>query len=160
LAALSAVIVVLVISLGLWLRHRAAVARAQAAEAAWAPLAVELQRRENLIVPLISIFQAKDKREEALIQAVTEAHARCKTALGQLQEKPADDALARVRLERGILKCEEELGRSLSRLMARSGEYPDLTADKTFQVFREQLKSLEGRIAAARSRFDAAASSL
>ena len=158
LVVIAAGVVVLALTIGLYLRHRAAVERARVAEAAWSTLAVELQRRENLVSPLVTIFQAKEKRDANLILAVTEAQTHCKTALGHVQAE--ENAAARVRLETGVAKCEEELGRNLSHLMAQSAKYPDLTANKTFQIFGEQLKSLEARITAARTRFDAAASRL
>lgn len=100
---------------------------------AWAQVAVQLQRRHDLIPNLVDAVKAYASHEREVFEAVTSARA---TAL---QAPAAERATA-----------EDGFEQALGRLLMLSEQYPDLKADASFQALTTQLRETEDRIAFAR----------
>jgi len=106
---------------------------------AWSNIDTELRRRYNLIPNLVSTVKGYAEHERALLEEVTRLRETCVNELGT----PARQADA-----------ENQLVRSLNRLMARVEYYPDLKASRNFLELQEELVNTEDRIQAARRFFN------
>lgn len=110
------------------------VAQRTSIDAAWAGIDVELQRRHDLVPPLVETATGYAAHEQRTLAQVTAARA---------------EAVAARDLE-AQARAEDRLTEGLTGLLALSESYPDLRADAVFRDLGRQLIETEDRIAAAR----------
>jgi LemA protein len=103
-------------------------------ENAWSQIDVQLRRRYDLIPNLVEAVKGYAAHERELFEEVTQARA-------------AAQAASTVE---GQAQAENQLTRSLGRLIAVAENYPDLKASQNFLALQEELTSTESKIAFAR----------
>ena len=103
-------------------------------ENAWSQIDVQLRRRYDLIPNLVESVKGYAAHERELFEDVTRARAQAQAASGVQDQAQA----------------ENQLTRSLSRLLAVAENYPDLKASQNFLALQEELTGTESRIAFAR----------
>src|SRR5438445_6912312 len=103
-------------------------------ENAWSQIDVQLRRRYDLIPNLVESVKGYAAHERELVEEVTRARAQAQAASGVQDQAQA----------------ENQLTRSLSRLLAVAENYPDLKASQNFLALQEELTGTESRIAFAR----------
>jgi LemA protein len=120
----------------LWfvLSYNRFVAQRAAMDATWAGIDVELQRRHDLVPPMVETAAGYARHEQRTLEAVVDARRRAVAAR-------AIDEQAR---------AEDQLTEGLSGLLALGERYPDLRADALFRDLQRQLIEIEDRIAASR----------
>lgn len=115
--------------------------------AAWSEVLNNYQRRADLIPNLVSTVQGAADFEKSTLTELTNARA----AVGQIKATPelVNDPEAFKTFE----AAQARLGGALSRLLAVSESYPQLTATKQFGELQAQLEGTENRITVARGRY-------
>lgn len=120
------------------------------AEAAWADVQSQYQRRADLIPNLVATVQAAAVQERTTLTQVTEARARA-TAVTVTPETLNDPAaFQRYQAAQG------ELSQALSRLLMVVESYPQLQANQNFLTLQVQLEGTENRINIARRDYNEA----
>ncbi len=107
---------------------------------AWSDIDVQLTRRHDLVPRLVEAVTAYASYEKATLTAVTELRARSERA-----ERLGDKA-----------RYEEEIEKSLHRLVALAEDYPDLKADENFRDLQTQLVEVEDHLQYARRFYNGA----
>ena len=102
----------------------------------WSQVDVELQRRHDLIPNLVETVKGYAAHERAVLERVTAAR------VDAQRHRRDDPALRR--------PFEEEVGSSLTGLLAVAEAYPDLQASSSFLQLQKELTNTEDRIAAGR----------
>jgi LemA protein len=123
----------------------------QATRAQWAQVENAYQRRADLVPNLVETVKGAAAFERDTITAVTEA--RSKVGQVAVPKDVTTDAEALGRYQ----QAQDQLGASLSRLLAVSEAYPALTATQNFRDLQAQLEGTENRIAVERMRYNEAA---
>ncbi|MFZ1910376.1 MAG: LemA family protein [Burkholderiales bacterium] len=115
--------------------------------AAWSEVLNNYQRRADLIPNLVATVQGAADFEKSTLVELTNARA----AVGQIKATPelVNDPEAFKAFE----AAQARLGGALSRLLAVSERYPQLTATKQFGELQAQLEGTENRITVARGRY-------
>jgi LemA protein len=115
--------------------------------AAWSEVLNNYQRRADLIPNLVATVQGAANFEKSTLVELTNARA----AVGQIKATPelVNDPEAFKTFE----AAQARLGGALSRLLAVSENYPQLTATKQFGELQAQLEGTENRITVARGRY-------
>ncbi|MCP2041602.1 LemA protein [Neisseria sp. HSC-16F19] len=122
-------------------------AQDEAADAAWAEVVNQYQRRADLIPNLENTVKGYVKHEEQVLVAVTEARAR----VGSINMTAAD-ATDEAKMK-AYAQAQGELGSAIGRLLVVTENYPQLKADQNFRDLQAQLEGTENRIALARNRY-------
>jgi LemA protein len=130
--ALAGVTGVLVVAL-IVLYNRLIRARIRVRQA-WAQVAVQQQRRHDLIPALVEVTRGHLAHERELLRTITEHRARALAARGPLERDQA----------------EVELTALLGRLLVLAEQQPTLRTDATFQQLQQELVDTEDRLAFAR----------
>ncbi len=128
---LTGLVVLLVAAV--WLYNRLIRAKVRVREA-WAQVAVQQQRRLDLLPALVGAVSGYAGHEQAVLTAVTDARSRALAAA----EPTA----------RGV--AEEHLSALTPQLLALNEANPQLSADATFQRLARELRETEDRLAFAR----------
>ena len=123
----------------------------EAANAAWAEVQNQYQRRADLVPNLVATVQGYAKQEKDVLTAVTEARAKATSI-----NLTADDLTDPVKVKQ-MQEAQAQLSSSLGRLLAISENYPDLKSNQNFLALQSQLEGTENRIAVARRDYIAAA---
>ncbi len=105
-------------------------------DSAWSQIAVQLERRHDLIPNLIETVKGYAAHERQTLEAVVQAR---NSAVAAQQAGPASQAQA-----------ENVLTGALRQLFALAEAYPNLKANQNFLSLQEELTSTEDRIAYAR----------
>lgn len=109
----------------------------------WSGIAVQLQRRSDLIPNLLATVQGYLTHERDLLNEVTALRARAQSLGDQHPaERAATDGL---------------LGAALGRLIAVAESYPDLKASANVLEFQESLEAIESELQLARHYYNGAA---
>ncbi len=103
-------------------------------ENAWSQIDVQLRRRYDLIPNLIQSVKGYAAHEREVFEDVTQARSQAQAASGVQAQADA----------------ENEVTRSLNRLLAVAENYPDLKASQNFLALQEELTGTESKIAYAR----------
>ncbi len=111
------------------------------ANAEWAQVQNQFQRRSDLIPNLVNTVKGYQKHETETLIAVVEARAKAT----QMQVNVNDEES----LKR-YMNAQGELSGALARLMAIAESYPELKANENFLALQSQLEGTENRIAVAR----------
>jgi LemA protein len=123
----------------------------EAANAAWAEVQNQYQRRADLVPNLVATVQGYAKQEKEVLTAVTEARAKA-TAINLTVDDLTDPAKVQA-----MQQAQAQLSGALGRLLAVSENYPDLKSNQNFLALQSQLEGTENRIAVARRDYIAAA---
>ena len=103
-------------------------------ENAWSQIDVQLRRRYDLIPNLIETVKGYAAHEREVFEEVTRARAQAQSAEGVPRQAQA----------------ENEVTRSIRRLIAVAEQYPQLRANENFLALQEELSGTESKIAFAR----------
>ncbi len=123
----------------------------EAANAAWAEVQNQYQRRADLVPNLVATVQGYAKQEKDVLTAVTEARAKA-TSINLTADDLTDPAKVKA-----LQDAQAQLSGALGRLLAVSENYPDLKSNQNFLALQSQLEGTENRIAVARRDYIAAA---
>lgn len=123
----------------------------EAANAAWAQVQNQYQRRADLVPNLVATVQGYAKQEKEVLTQVTEARAKATSI-----NLTADD-LTDPEKVKALQQAQAQLSGALGRLLAVSENYPDLKSNQNFLALQSQLEGTENRIAVARKDYIAAA---
>ncbi|MFN3712650.1 MAG: LemA family protein [Alcanivoracaceae bacterium] len=115
----------------------------------FAQIDVQLQRRHDLVPPLVESAKAYMSHEKETLTQVIEARKQAESARQNVRGQP-DNAGAMAALG----KAESLLAGSLANLFAISEQYPDLKANQTIAQLMEELTTTENRIGFARQAFN------
>ena len=113
-------------------------------KAAWSQVENQYQRRADLVPNLVETVKGFAQQERETLTAVVEARSRATSI--QISADDLDDPEAMRRFE----EAQNQLTGALSRLMAISENYPQLTSNQNFLALQSQLEGTENRIAVAR----------
>ena len=135
-AALIVLGVVLVLGLSVMVMYNRFVRQRTLVDESWGQTDVELTRRHELIPNLVATVQGYAEHERSALETLARARE-------QAQEHKGEHPKAREGYE-------EQVGRALATVLARSEAYPDLKASANFLELQAELTNTEDRIAAAR----------
>jgi LemA protein len=122
----------------------------EAANAAWAEVQNQYQRRADLVPNLVATVQGYAKQEKDVLTAVTEARAKA-TSINLTADDLTDPAKVKA-----LQDAQAQLSGALGRLLAVSENYPELKSNANFLALQSQLEGTENRIAVARRDYIAA----
>jgi LemA protein len=108
------------------------------ADAVWADIDVQLERRHDLVGNLVEVVKGYATHERTTFEEVAEARARAAAAESQEDRAGAENALSG----------------ALGRLLVTAEAYPDLEAEERFQDLQEELVRLEDTIVMARQAYN------
>ena len=128
-----AIVLALLLLAAIWLYNRLIRAKIKARQA-WAQVAVQQQRRHDLIPALVGVVQGNLTHEADLLRQVTETRSRALTAGDHLARQQDEDALSAL----------------LGRLLLITEGMPTLRADETVRKLQTELRATEDRLAFAR----------
>jgi LemA protein len=111
---------------------------------AWSQIDVQLRRRYDLIPNLVESVKGYAAHERELFEEVTRARSQAQAAAGVQQQADA----------------ENQVTRTLNRLLAVAERYPDLKASQNFLALQEELTGTESKIAYARQFYNDQVSTL
>lgn len=121
-------------------------------ESAWSEVQNQYQRRADLVPNLVNTVKGYAAHEKSTFEAVTAARTKA-TSINLTVDDLTEENIEKFQ------KAQDELGSTLSRLMAVAEAYPDLKANENFMDLQAQLEGTENRIAVARRNFNEAAQS-
>jgi LemA protein len=120
------------------------------AEAAWADVQAQYQRRADLVPNLVATVQGAAVQERTTLTQVVEARARA-TSVNVTPETLQDpQAFQRFQAAQG------ELSQALSRLLMVVENYPTLQSNQNFLALQSQLEGTKNRITIARRDYNEA----
>ena len=119
----------------------------------WAQVENQYQRRADLIPNLVETVQGAANYERETLREVVEARAAATAIKIDVDDLEDAGKLAE------YAQAQQNLGSSLSRLIAVSEDYPDLKATENFRDLQNQLEGTENRISTERRRFNEAVQS-
>ena len=114
----------------------------EAAKAKWADVEAAFQERANLIPNLQEITISSAEQERATLDAVVSARA----AATRPEIQISGDDLGDPEAMATYAAAQNQLGGSLSRLLATVEAYPDLKSQENFGRFMTQIEGQENRI--------------
>jgi len=114
------------------------------AEAAWADVQSQYQRRADLIPNLVATVQGAAIQERTTLTQVIEARAKATSV--NISAEDLDNPAAFNQFQ----QAQGELSSALSRLLVTVEAYPQLQANQNFIQLQAQLEGTENRIAIAR----------
>lgn len=118
--------------------------RQEQANASWAEVQNQYQRRADLIPNLVNTVQGYAKQEKDVLTSVVEA--RAKATAVHIDASQLDDPEKLKQFQ----DAQNQLSGALGRLLAVSENYPDLKSNQNFLALQSQLEGTENRIAVAR----------
>lgn len=118
-----------------------------AVEQSWAGVQTQYQRRSDLIPNLVKTVQGAANFEKSTLQGVIEARANATSIKLDAKDLTPENL-------QKYQAAQDQLGGSLSRLLAVSENYPQLRATEGFKELQAQLEGTENRIAVARNDFN------
>lgn len=125
------------------------VTREEGVNSAWAQVQNQYQRRYDLIPNLVETVKGYASHEEGVLTGVTEARSKVGGVIN-IDSSVLDDPEEFKKFQ----KVQDDLGRSLQRLMAVTENYPQLKANENFLALQNQLEGTENRISVERKRFN------
>lgn len=114
---------------------------------AWAQVENVYQRRADLIPNLVNTVKGAADFEKGTLEAVIEARSRA-TSITVDPANLTEESMA------AFQSAQDDLGKSLGRLMAVVESYPELKANQNFLELQAQLEGTENRIAVERRTFN------
>lgn len=144
------VIIVGVILLWGWSTYNGLVGKQEAMAKAWGQVENVYQRRADLIPNLVAVVKDYAEYEQGTILAITEARAKAAATTVNTENFDENEMKA-------FDAAQEELGKSMNRLLVSIENYPDLKASENYLTLQAQLEGCENRILTERERFNEAA---
>src|SRR5579871_2822582 len=141
------VIIVAVMALG---AYNSLVTLSQAVDAQWGQVQNVYQRRADLMQPLVATGKGAPNLEKSTYTAVAQARA----SVGQISPQVVQNAINNPQDFQKYAAAQDQLGSSLSRLLAVVENYPQLRATENFQTLQAQLEGAENRIAFERKKYN------
>ena len=117
------------------------------AQAAWADVQSQYQRRADLVPNLVATVQGAASQERTTLTQVIEARAKA-TSVNVNADDPASF--------QQFQQAQGELSGALSRLLVTVEAYPQLQSNQNFVALQSQLEGTENRIAVARRDYNEA----
>lgn len=114
------------------------------ANAAWAEVQNQYQRRSDLIPNLVETVKGYAQQEKDVLVAVTEARAKASSI--QVDASTVTDP----QKFQAYQNAQGQLTGALGRLLVTIEKYPDLKSNQNFLALQSQLEGTENRIAVAR----------
>lgn len=114
------------------------------AQAKWADVQNQYQRRSDLIPNLVATVQGFAKQEKEVLTSVVEARAKATSVKIDASQLTDPEKV------RQFQEAQTQLSGALGRLLAVSENYPDLKSNQNFLALQSQLEGTENRIAVAR----------
>lgn len=121
-------------------------------ENSWANVQTQYQRRADLIPNLVRTVQGAANFEKSTLSAVIQARANA-TGINLSADQLTPENIQKFQA------AQDQLGGSLSRLLAVAESYPQLKATQNFSELQAQLEGTENRITVARNDFNGVATS-
>ena len=118
--------------------------KAQQAQAAWAEVQTQYQRRSDLIPNLVATVQGYAAQERGVLVDVTNARA------SATQVKVDASTITNPAAFQAYAQAQDRLSGVLGRLMVINEKYPELKSNENFLALQSQLEGTENRIAVAR----------
>lgn len=143
-------IIVGVILLWGWSAYNGLVSKQEAMTKAWGQVENVYQRRADLVPNLVAVVKNYTEYEQGTILAVTEARAKAAATTVNTENFDENEMKA-------FDAAQEELGKSMNRLLVSIENYPDLKASENYLTLQAQLEGCENRIQTERERFNEAA---
>ena len=125
--------------------------QSQNAQAAWAEVQTQYQRRSDLIPNLVSTVQGYAAQERGVLVDVT--NARADATKVQVNASTITDPQAFQQFQ----QAQDRLSGVLGRLLVANERYPELKSNENFLALQSQLAGTENRIAVARRDYNEAA---
>jgi LemA protein len=125
--------------------------QAQNAQAAWAEVQTQYQRRSDLIPNLVATVQGYAAQERSVLVDVT--NARASATKVQVNASTITDPQAFQQFQ----QAQDRLSGVLGRLLVANERYPELKSNENFLALQSQLEGTENRIAVARRDYNDAA---
>lgn len=125
--------------------------QSQQAQAAWAEVQTQYQRRSDLIPNLVATVQGYAAQERGVLVDVTNARANATKV--QVNASTITDPQAFRQFE----QAQDRLSGVLGRLLVANERYPELKSNENFLALQSQLEGTENRIAVARRDYNNAA---
>jgi LemA protein len=122
----------------------------EAMTTAWGQVENVYQRRADLVPNLVALVKNYTEYEQGTLIAVTEARAKAVRTTVNTEDFDEIEFSA-------FESAQNELGRSLNRLIVSVENYPDLKANEEYLTLQAQLAGCENRIQTERERFNEAA---
>lgn len=122
----------------------------ESVDRAWADVETQYQRRADLIPNLVNTVQGAADFEQETLESVTSARARATSITITANDLNDPQKM------RSFMEAQQELGRSLGRLLAVAENYPQLRATEAFRDLQVQLEGTENRINVARRDYNQA----
>ena len=126
------------------------VKKQEAMTTAWGQVENVYQRRADLVPNLVALVKNYAEYEQSTILAVTEARAKAANATVNTENFDETEFA-------NFESAQDELGKSLNRLIVAVENYPDLKASDNYLTLQAQLAGCENRILTERERFNEAA---
>jgi LemA protein len=114
------------------------------AQAKWADVQNQYQRRADLIPNLVATVQGYAKQEKDVLTSVIEARAKATSVKIDASQLSDPEKMKQFQ------DAQNQLSGALGRLLAVSENYPDLKSNQNFLALQSQLEGTENRIAVAR----------
>lgn len=133
-----------------WSAYNGLVGKQEAMAKAWGQVENVYQRRADLIPNLVAVVKDYAEYEQGTILAVTEARAKAAATTVNTENFDENEMKA-------FDAAQEELGKSMNRLLVSIENYPDLRASENYLTLQAQLEGCENRIQTERERFNEAA---
>lgn len=149
------IVIGIVVILGLWVAaaYNSLVTLGQAVDAQWGQVQNVYQRRADLIPNLVATVKGAANFESSTYEAVAKARA----SVGQIPPAVVQNAINNPQDFAKYAAAQDQLGQTLSRLLAVVENYPQLKATGNFQTLQSQLEGTENRIAFERRKYNDAA---
>lgn len=125
--------------------------QSQQAQAAWAEVQTQYQRRSDLIPNLVATVQGYAAQERGVLVDVTNARANATKV--QVNASTITDPQQFRQFE----QAQDRLSGVLGRLLVANERYPELKSNENFLALQSQLEGTENRIAVARRDYNNAA---
>lgn len=122
----------------------------ESVKAKWADVQNQYQRRADLVPNLVAVVKGYAKQEQDTLTQVTEARAKATSVQVSANDLQDPQKMA------AFQAAQNELGRSLGRLLVSVEAYPDLKSNENFLALQSQLEGTENRIAVARRDYNEA----
>ena len=123
------------------------VTKQQEVDAAWSQVENVYQRRADLVPNLVAVVKNYAEYEQGTILAVTEARAKAASTTVNTENFDENEFA-------NFESAQDELGKSLNRLVVTVENYPDLKANEEYLTLQAQLAGCENRILTERRRFN------
>lgn len=119
-------------------------------KAKWADVQNQYQRRADLVPNLVAVVKGYAKQEQDTLTKVTEARAKATSVQVSAEDLQDPQKVA------AFQAAQNELGRSIGRLLVSVEAYPDLKSNQNFLALQSQLEGTENRIAVSRRDYNEA----